>query len=421
VDIRSAGSGRKIVTTALLALVLSAAPIELEPRAVPADAVISAYQLPTALRAKAEAHAQAGHWVYGMDAVWGLVILLGVTRLRVGPAIQRWAARRTGRPWLQSVLFAPPFLLLIAVLGLPTAIAAHQIERHFGLSIQGWGSFARDWAIGQAIGLVFGAFLVWLLYAVMRKSPRRWWAWVWAAVLPVLLFVMFIEPLVIEPLFFHFSPLATEHAPLADRLRAIAMKGGEEIPLDRMFLMDASEKLRSVNAYVTGIGASKRVVVWDTTLSAMTDDEIAFVFGHELGHYVLGHVLKGFAVAALGILVALWIASRVLAAWLRSERWGIGRLDEPASLPLFLVLFSVLGLLSSPLGGAVSRHFEHQADAFGLEATREVNANVSQAAAHAFQRLGEIDLAEPDPNPFIVWWFYDHPPVRDRVAFVLGL
>ena len=362
------------------------------------------------------------HLQYTVELVWSLVVLLLILRLGIAARIRTLAERVARRRFWQTCIFAPLFLLTLALLELPTGIWAHATERSFGLSIQGWGGFVRDWAVSQLLVMLLGTLLVWVLYAVMRKSPRRWWLWTWVAVLPILLFVVFIEPFVIEPLFFQFTPLAAKHAPLVDELHAVAARRGEEIPPSRMFEMNASSKLREVNAYVTGFGAGKRVVVWDTTLAAMNDREIAFVFGHELGHYVLGHIVTGILFGAAGLLLALFagakIADRVVAR--RGARLGITRLDDFASLPLLLLIVTVLSTLATPLGAAFSRRQEHAADAFGLAAIEGLVPDARQSAAHAFQRLGEIDLAEPDPGPLTVFWLYDHPAIRDRVRFVLG-
>ena len=127
----------------------------------------------------------------------------------------------------------------------------------------------------------------------MRRSRRRWWFYAWLGSLPILIFLIFVEPLVLEPLFFRFSPLAAADPQLADALERVVQHAGQNIPEDRMYLMNASSKLNALNAYVTGIGASERVVVWDTTIAQMTTPEILFVFGHEMGHYVLHHIRNG--------------------------------------------------------------------------------------------------------------------------------
>jgi STE24 endopeptidase len=394
---------------------------EMTPRSVPADRPVAAYTLQPPLREKAEAHARVSHLQYAAGTIWSIVALLIVLRLKLAPRYQRVAERAFRGRFLQVCVFTPLLLLTLALFDLPLTIWGHAVQRKYGLSIQSWGSAARDWLLGQLIVIALSIILVWLVYAVIRRAPRRWWLWAWAAMLPVLLFVFFIGPFVIQPLFFKFTPLTDKDPQLASELHQISVRCQHPIPTDRMFVMDASEKLNAVNAYVTGLGASKRVVVWDTTLAAMNHREIDFVFGHELGHYVEGHVVISLCGAALGLLLVLWLASLVLGKLI--HRYGkaleIERLDQLASLPLIALVASLLTLLTPPIGAAFSRHLEHHADEFGLFAIEGVVDDPGQAAAHAFQRLGEIDLAEPDPSSLAVFWLYDHPPIRDRVDFVL--
>ena len=156
----------------------------------------------------------------------------------------------------------------------------------------------------------------------MRWSPRRWWFFFWLAALPILLFVLFISPWFIDPLFNTFQPLDTRYPALAAEMEKVVRRTGLDIPQDRMFLMEASKKTNDVNAYVTGFGASKRVVVWDTTIQKLTTDETLFIFGHEAGHYVLHHIRDGFLFFAATFLVALYVGYRGL-HWLL-DRWGAG-------------------------------------------------------------------------------------------------
>jgi Zn-dependent protease with chaperone function len=186
-----------------------------------------------------------------------------------------------------------------------------------------------------------------------------------------------------------------------------------------MFEMKASEKLNSLNAYVTGIGASKRVVVWDTTLQKMTEGQTLFVFGHEMGHYVLHHVLLGIAAICLLLLVALYAGYHAMtmmtARW--GRRWGIAGVDDWGSLPLLMLTVAVLSFAAEPLTNSFSRMLEHNADIYGLEVTHGIVPDAPQAAAQAFQILGETSLSDPNPSPFIEFWLYDHPALADRVWF----
>jgi len=186
-----------------------------------------------------------------------------------------------------------------------------------------------------------------------------------------------------------------------------------------MYEMKASEKVTTINAYVTGFGSSKRVVVWDTTIEKMTTPETLFVFGHEMGHYVLNHIIYGLILGAIGLLIGLYLIYR-LSGWVLKrfqQRWHIRELGDWAALPMIFLLFSILGFFAEPITNVVSRHFEHEADVYGLEVTHGINPNSQEAAAHAFQVLGELSLDYPYPSKFVVLWYYDHPAISDRVRF----
>jgi Zn-dependent protease with chaperone function len=267
--------------------------------------------------------------------------------------------------------------------------------------------------------MVLAIFLVWILFVILRGSPRRWWFYFWLASLPILIFLMFISPFVLEPLFFEFKPMAETQPALAAEIEQLVQHGGLTIPQSRIYEMTASAKLQSVNAYVSGIGASKRVVVWDTTIARMTPPEILFVVGHEMGHYVLHHIPKGIAFLAGVLLVFFFLGDRglrALLAW-RGARWSIRAPGDWASLPILFLLLSVFSFLFTPIDNAVSRHFEHQADQFGLEVTHGIVPDAPEAAARAFEILGEVDLEDPKPSWIDKIWFDDHPPIDERIRF----
>ena len=286
-------------------------------------------------------------------------------------------------------------------------------------SIQPWGSWFWDWTKGRLLEFALAGAVLWMLYAVIRRSSRRWWFWFWLVALPIIVFLMFIDPLVIEPMFYRFRPLAKKQPALVSKIEEGVARGGLVIPQDRMFEMNASSKLNAVNAYVTGIGISKRVVVWDTTIQKMTTPEVLFVFGHEMGHYILGHIWLGIGLAAGGILIALFVAYHSM-TWALARcggRWGIRGLDDWASLPVLLLSLSILGFFADPVSNYFSRVLEHNADIYGLEVIHGIVPDSAQAAARSFQKLGEISLDDPNPSSFVKFWLYDHPSIRDRVAF----
>jgi STE24 endopeptidase len=377
------------------------------------------YTLPPDQEAQAIAYARARHRLYFVEAAYGLLLLVLVLRLRIAPVCRDWAVKWTDNSFGQAILFTPLLMLTLDVLSLPTAIWGHRLARQYHQSIQGWGSWLADWSKGEGIEIAIGILIVWILFAVIRRSPRRWWFWFWLAAVPLIILGAVVEPLIIEPRFFKFTPLEQTEPHLAARIERITVRAGAPIPQSRIFEMAASAKLNELNAYVTGLGASKRVVVWDTTIRHMTPDEVLFVTGHEMGHYVLNHVRDGILFACGVLVIFLYLAYRLLhwmlARW--GETWAICGAGDLAALPALALLLSIFGLLFTPVSNAYSRHIEHQADQYGLEVIHGSIPDAPAVAAHAFQILGEVDLEEPHPSTAVKFWFYNHPPLDERMRF----
>jgi STE24 endopeptidase len=386
-----------------------------------AERPIRGYTLPPEKYREAVDYSNALNWVYFAGFAYGLMVLLLVLGWRLAPRYRDWAERATRRRLGQAAIFVPLIFFTLAFLDIPVDVVGEWIDLRFHQSIEPWGAWLADWMKAELLTCLLGIVLVWILYAIIRRSPRRWWFYFWLSALPVLFALIFVSPYVIEPLFYKFQPLARSDPALAAELEKVSAHAGMPIPSSRMYLMQASSKTTELNAYVTGFGASKRIVVWDTTIRKMTTPEIAFVFGHEMGHYVLHHILKGMAIGGLCLLVLFWLGYQALGWTLRrwGGRWSIRGVDDWASLPALWLWLTIIMFLASPLVSVVSRHFEHQADTFGLEVTHGIIPNSSQVAAHAFQVLGEQDLSNPRPNPFIVFWLYSHPPIPARIQFAL--
>lgn len=385
------------------------------------SAKVTAYTLPPDLYKKARDRSRIQFHLALLGFVYGVLVLLVILRWRVSSAYRTWAERVSARRFLQAVIFAPLILLTIAVLTLPLDVYGEVVDKRFGLSVQGWGSWSWDWIKGEIIALILGTIFIYLLYLVIRKSPRRWWFYFWLVALPIGLLVVFIQPLIIDPLFHKFEPLQQKDPALTAALEQMEQRAGVDIPPERMFWMGAGEKTTELNAYVTGFGASKRIVIWDNTIAKMNTPQIVFVIGHETGHYVLQHLPKGITFFALLFLLLFYLGYRcigwVLARW--GASWAVRGVDDCASLPALMLLLSIFSFVVNPVTSAVSRHLEHQADQYGLEVTHGLTPDSGQVAAQAFQVLGEVDLADPAPNPAAVFLFYSHPSIPDRVRFSL--
>jgi STE24 endopeptidase len=371
--------------------------------------ITPAYSLPPAKLAKAIALNHAETWLDVTGLLWGFLSLLLILRLGVANWLNNFSASATSKPWLQGFVFLPLLLTLTSLLKLPFSIAGHHIALAFGLSIQHWPRWFGDWAKALALTIVAG------------RAPRLWWFWFWLISIPLTLASVYLVPVFIDPIFNHYQPLGQSNPTLVTQLERIVEKSGIAIPPSRMFLMKASEKVTTPNAYVTGFGASKRVVVWDTTIHSATPDGILFIFGHELGHYVLGHVVIGTVLGIAGTLIFLWLGYH-LAHWMirwRGQRWQVGTLADWSAVVVLLLAAQILGFVSSPIENGISRHFEHQADIYGEEVIHGIVADPQHTAQRSFQELGEDSLDLPHPNRLIVFWSYSHPTIFDRATFAL--
>jgi len=368
---------------------------------------------------KAVSYSRAGYTLYFISYFLGALVLLLTLRLGIAAKFRDLAESVSDKKYIQGLVFIPLLILTTDIFDLPVRVYWHALSLRYEQSIQHWGSWLVDWLKAEALGIGLAILLVLVLYIAMRRSPRRWWFYFWLAALPILLFVFFVSPWFIDPLFNHFEPLSKDHPQLVASIANLTQRAGVPIPPERTFLMKASEKTNAINAYVTGIGASKRVVVWDTTITKTTSDEALFIVGHELGHYVLGHVATGFLFFAISLLLALYLMFRGL-HW-SLQRWGaewkVFSPEDWASLAIILLIFQILTFVSSPVVNGFSRMQEHAADVYGLEIIHGVVPNSEEVAAHGFQVLGELDLSDPNPPPLITFWLYSHPPLADRLVF----
>jgi Zn-dependent protease with chaperone function len=309
------------------------------------------------------------------------------------------------------------YLLLSAalfVVDLPLAAYAGFFREHaYGLSTQRAGKWLGDQLKGWAVGAVVAALTLRVPYLLLQASPTRWWLWTGLLSLPFLLLTLLVGPLWIAPLFNRFGPM--KDATMEKAVLAVAARAGVEGA--RVFEVEKSVDTKKVNAYVTGVGKTKRVVLWDTLLARLSPRQALFVVGHEAGHYVLGHVWINVLLSSTLILLGLGgvhlTAGALIARF--GGAFGFEKLSDPASMPLFILLLSVMGLVVQPPLLALSRHFEREADRFGLELTRD-----NEAGASAFVRLQEENLAVPRPGLLYTIFRASHPALGDRVDFING-
>jgi len=380
---------------------------------------LPAYSLPPDKLAKAVAFSRLRVTLGLAGSVWGILQLLLLLAVGAVGWMQRTAIRTSRNRWAQGFLFVFLLMLATTLLSLPLDLAGHHFSRVYGISVQGWGSWFWDMTKSFLISFVFGGLVMMLLFWVIRKSPRRWWFWFWIPAVALVVLMVFVAPVILDPLFNKFEPLAKSNPALVDRLEQMTHRGGINIPPERMFLMKASEKVTVLNAYVTGIGASKRVVVWDNSIERATPDQISFIFGHEMGHYVLNHIPKTLVFLSLLLLVEFYIGFRGMQWLLRryGARWGIGSQNDWGSVVVLMLVISVLSFVTQPVMNAYSRSHEHIADIYGQESVHGIVADPQATAVGTFQLLGEMGLEEPQPNRYIEFWLFSHPSITHRVAF----
>ena len=301
-----------VVAIALSCLSGTAAPAWAQAPATGGADVLTEYRLPPETLAKSEALYRTSTVMLVVGTVYGFAVLALLLVLRVAPRYRDLAERVSRRRFVQAIVFAPLLLLTLDVLSLPVSIYGHPCRCSTACRCRAGASWFWDWTKGELIGTVIGTLLVWGLYGFLRRSPTRWWFYGWLASIPIVLLLIFIGPIFIAPIFNTFAPLEERQPALIPELEKVMARGGLSIERSRMFEMQASEKVTTYNAYVTGIGASKRVVVWDNTSRDLTIPETLFVFGHEQGHYVLQHIWLSIGFAVLGLLLQLYLAARLI-------------------------------------------------------------------------------------------------------------
>ncbi len=309
------------------------------------------------------------------------------------------------------VLYVFIFVAIYQIASLPLAYYAdYLVEHKYGLSNQTIDRWLANYAIGSLI-VIFGAVsVIWIFYWFLQKSPRRWWIYSSIALISLEFVVAFIQPIWIDPLFNTFKPMQNKklEAKVLDLAARAGIQGG------RVFEVDKSQDTKKENAYVTGLGSTKRIVFWDTIIKGESEEGLLFITGHEMGHYVLHHIwwmiLFSFALSTL-LFYAVYKSSHFLLARYH-KIFGFKTLHSVASLPLLFLLISFYSFLSLPLTNWFSRYQEHQADIFGLEMTHS-----NRAAGQAFTKLAKENLANPRPGLIYKIWRASHPPIAERIEF----
>ncbi|MEB2301078.1 M48 family metallopeptidase [Lysinibacillus xylanilyticus] len=335
--------------------------------------------------------------------IYFIILMMGVSRY-----FEKVATSQTKWKLLQNASYLFLLSLLLYVVLFPLNYYRYNLSKTYGISTQGFSSWMRDGIIDFWVNFGMTFIIVSVLYWLIKKSAKRWWLYAWFLTIPFTIFVMFIQPVVIDPLYNDFYPLKNKE--LEAKILSIATQAN--IPAEHVYEVNMAEKTNALNAYVTGIGSNSRIVLWDTTLNRLTDNEILFIMAHEMGHYVEKHIYFGIAGYLLLTLVGLWLSAKCL-------RWLIGRygqvlkirkIGDISSYPLFLLITSVLLFASSPLSNYVSRYQETRADQYAISLTGD-----RESAITAYQKLTISGLSEVNPQLLVKWFRYTHPPMLERI------
>jgi len=360
---------------------------------------------------KAMRYYHSGNVLWFVNLFWSLLIPALFLFTGFSAKIRDWA-QRLGRKWFFVIgLYLIIFTIINFLIDFPLSYYQGFVRQHsYELSNQTFGKWFGDEIKSLVVGLVGGVLFLWVPYLLLKKSPKRWWLYTSILAVPFLFFFILISPIWISPLFNKFGPMNDKT--LETKILALADKAG--IEGSRVYEVNKSVDTKAVNAYVTGFMNTKRIVLWDTIIAKLNERELLFVMGHEMGHYVLGHVIKTILFFSLLILIALYVAYRLSGAVIEKfkHRFGFDQLSDVASLPLILVFISIFSLVITPIAMTFTRYQEHESDRFGLEITQS-----NHAAAMAFVKLQQENLGNPRPGLLYKLWRASHPTLGERIDF----
>src|SRR3990170_499601 len=327
-------------------------------------------------------------------------------------ALRDWLLTFTTNQWLLVVLFVAVFGGIYSLINLPLGYYSGFVLPHrFGQSNQSFKDWVIDQIKGLAVGAPIGLLLLELLYLALRVTGDLWWLWAAGGMLIFSVLLSNLAPILIMPLFNKYVPLGDEHKELAERLLALAQRANTKVR--GVFKFDMSKRTKSANAALTGIGNTRRIVLGDTLISEFTVDEIETILANELGHHVHRDIPFLITFGAISTTLSLFLASLAL-------NWAIGYFGfasaaDIAALPALSLILGAYGLLTMPLENAVSRWREQMADDYALQSTGK-----GDAFASAFTRLANQNLGEVDPEKWVIFLFYSHPPLGARIEKAKG-
>ncbi len=374
-----------------------------------ADAATDAYlaQIPASARARSDAYFEGGYWLILWDFLYAAALYLLLLLFGWSAAMRNVAERVTRFKPLQTFLYWTEFLIVTTILGAPLGVyEGYFRERQYGLATQTLVPWLGDQLIILLVNVVLGGVVSMVLVGVVRRLPRTWWIWGAGVSIVFLIFFIMIAPVFIFPLLNKYTVL--DDPKITKPILSLARANG--IPAQRVYQVDASRQTTRMSANVSGYGQTMRITLNDNLLRRGSPEEIQSIMGHEMGHYVLHHIPKDILYFSVVIVIFFamlrWSLERALARW--GERWKIRGIGDTAVLPLVFLVGTILGFVYTPFFNTHIRTNEHEADMYGLNASRQPDG-FAQGAIH----LGEY--RKMNPGPVEEWIFFDHPSGRNRI------
>lgn len=377
------------------------------------EAATQAYlaTLKGAARAKSDAYFEGGYWLI----LWGAVVAIGAElgQLHFGLA-RRWRdwAEAIAPRWLAPAVFAIPYICAGTLIVLPWTIYTGFVrEKQYDLMNQSFGDWLIDQGKNLGIGIIFSAIIFMVVLAVIRKSPKRWWLWGALTMTVFSAFGAMVVPVFVTPMFNTYTEM--KPGPMRDRI--VAMARANNVPAEHIYVFDASKQTKKISANVSGLGPTIRISLNDNLLKRTTPAETAAVMGHELGHYVLGHIGKLIVAYTVIFLVVFYLAFLAVPAIIRryGVKWGVRDVSDPAAIPVFFIVVAIIGVFLTPVTNTLTRMQESEADAFGLTTAHEPDGFAKVALA-----VSEYRKIEPGPIEEFV--FFDHPSGKTRIRMAMA-
>ena len=358
-------------------------------------------------RERSDSYFEGGYWLLLVDTLYAVVVAAILLFTRLSAWMRNRAQKITRSRFWQVPIYVVQYVIVTTILTLPLSIYEEFIREHaYGLSNQTFLQWFGDFGIVSAVGLVQMLIVVTLIYALIRATPKSWWVWATVVVVFFIGVQITIAPVFLFPLLNHYKPLPD--SPIKQQILSLARANG--IPADNVYEFDASRQSNRISANVSGFLGTTQISMTDNLMKQATPGEIKAVLGHEMGHYVMNHqvfLLVGFGLLILiGFGLTDWGFRRLAVVF--GGVWDVRSIDDPAGWPAIMAVFTVLGLLGTPLENTITRTAEHEADIFGLNASRQPDGFATAALKLATYRKLE-------PGPWEEFIFYDHPSGRTRI------